>query len=757
MKCHRILTAICLLVLAGFNSLPAQQVTLEGKIRDINTHREIAGVNIVIPELQVGTTSTPTGGFNMTLAIPEPEMMVELQHIAYDTLRLTIEEALSRYYFDLQERIIPVPVVEALTIEEQLGWDRDTPQSVSVIDARVYDMGGYIDAGDLLRTDHSVQVDEELSGKKTLSIRGGLADEVIVLYNGIRMNNALDNVFDLSLLDLADLQRFEIIKGSNTVLFGPDAFSGVVNVVPRVKNDYTVRFQQKFGSYYTGNWGLNLYRNFRDLDFSYSIKKGGTRREFPDEPEGGRLLEDDAEHHTASLVYDLDKVLNSPNSFVSLMYVRSDRNFKNERDQEMLDNVDEMISLRFLGPIFNLQTINFSAAYQKMQEDQVLRFFESKADSGFLGRAIDNRTWHLNVDKSFQAGNWHGLAGYQFRHADFDIRDDRIPDSEQAYVLKDGNLLRKQHGFVGVVKYRPAYLPDRFNGPSLDLSVRWDQVNDIQERPNYNNPTTNPLEVENGVFQKNRWEEGMVKLTTLISKRSTTSTFNGYLSLGSNVKFPSLLQQTSTLATLSGDTEQSSLETERARSVEVGGDLTRDAGETMGFYGWELTGSMFYNTYERKLRSYILSGTPVALFENGPSANMFGFESRQSLFLFRKKMTLASGISKYVFSDPGAFPFKHNHKYTLDISLDQSGYSLRMHAFSEGEQQALLRTVDGDFIESSIPRFTNIDIHFRKFFDIRQTRLIFNASLRNLINDKFKLDGLPLREQRYYFTLGLQF
>jgi len=36
-------------------------------------------------------------------------------------------------------------------------------------------------------------------------------------------------------------------------------------------------------------------------------------------------------------------------------------------------------------------------------------------------------------------------------------------------------------------------------------------------------------------------------------------------------------------------------------------------------------------------------------------------------------------------------------------------------------------------------------------------KLILNISLRNLLDDDFKLEGLTLRDRRYYLTLGVQY
>ena len=176
-------------------------------------------------------------------------------------------------YIYLQSRVIPL---EGVRVEgervQNMEIEKDIPQTVSLIKARKFETRGFVDAADLLRTDHSIQVAEELSGKKTVSIRGGNPDDTIVLYNGVKMNRTYDNTYDLSLIDLEDIERFEIIKGSNTALYGPEAFSGVINIVPKVQYGHKIRFQQRFGTYQSGNWGLHLYNKFKGLHGSFRCR-----------------------------------------------------------------------------------------------------------------------------------------------------------------------------------------------------------------------------------------------------------------------------------------------------------------------------------------------------------------------------------------------------------------------------------------------------------------------------------------------------
>ncbi|MEK7729535.1 MAG: TonB-dependent receptor plug domain-containing protein, partial [candidate division KSB1 bacterium] len=220
--------------------LLSQEVSVSGLVRDRNTHREISGVNIFLRGTKIGTTSDFAGRFFLRLPEGGSSAPLMFRHVAYEVREISLDSVRALKTIYLQPRVIILPSVE---VEAQnvvrMEIAKDLPQPTAVLDAKNFEIRGYVDAGDLLKTDQSVQVEEELSGKKTVAIRGGNADEVIVLYNGVKMNSSYDNVFDLSLIDLEDIERFEIIKGSNTALYGPEAFSGVINIVPKVPQDYT--------------------------------------------------------------------------------------------------------------------------------------------------------------------------------------------------------------------------------------------------------------------------------------------------------------------------------------------------------------------------------------------------------------------------------------------------------------------------------------------------------------------------------------
>lgn len=66
-----------------------------------------------------------------------------------------------------------------------------------------------------------------------LFLRGSAGKQVLVLVDGVRVNDASQGAFDLSLLRADDIERIEIARGPYSSQYGSDAIGGVVQVFTR--------------------------------------------------------------------------------------------------------------------------------------------------------------------------------------------------------------------------------------------------------------------------------------------------------------------------------------------------------------------------------------------------------------------------------------------------------------------------------------------------------------------------------------------
>jgi outer membrane cobalamin receptor len=73
-------------------------------------------------------------------------------------------------------------------------------------------------------------------GTGSVYVRGADPNYTLVLVDGVRVNdptNARGGSFDLSALDMADVERVEVARGPYSAVYGGDALAGVINIVTR--------------------------------------------------------------------------------------------------------------------------------------------------------------------------------------------------------------------------------------------------------------------------------------------------------------------------------------------------------------------------------------------------------------------------------------------------------------------------------------------------------------------------------------------
>ena len=120
-----------------------------------------------------------------------------------------------------------------------------------------------------------------LGVQSDISIRGGSFDQVLILINGVRMNDAQTGHHTLYLpVEILDIERVEITKGPAARTYGQNAFSGAVNIVTKVRDENGVNASLAYGSFNTlqaslsGGFITNNKKLKQNLALNYSNSDG---------------------------------------------------------------------------------------------------------------------------------------------------------------------------------------------------------------------------------------------------------------------------------------------------------------------------------------------------------------------------------------------------------------------------------------------------------------------------------------------------
>ena len=127
----------------------------------------------------------------------------------------------------------------------------DSPDNVTVITGEEIAAGGALTAAEALARVAGVEIaDSGTAGSvKSVRIRGAASAQVLVLVDGVRMNDSRQGATDLSLLPVEMIERIEIVRGGTSALYGADAMGGVVNIITKSRAENHLTLSVSNGSY----------------------------------------------------------------------------------------------------------------------------------------------------------------------------------------------------------------------------------------------------------------------------------------------------------------------------------------------------------------------------------------------------------------------------------------------------------------------------------------------------------------------------
>jgi len=730
---------ICTVILLGIypSFLPAGEIAIRGFVADSLTQEGISDVNISVKDTDIGTTTETTGYFNLELNNPNDRMLLVFKHIAYKEKQITIGQLRK------QKKVVLVPeniLLDEVRVEAKrplAHYEQEIQNIISIYTEEKFEARGYTDAADVLNSDQSISIDENLNGTKQISVRGANENEILILYDGIKINSSYNNLFDLSMIDPTNLQQIDVIKGSNATIYGTSGNAAVINFIPKTEQDYLLKFQQRFGSYNSGNWGVQFYKNLLGVKLFSSVNQGGTSLHIADSEE---YIRNTANDYLFNVAYDFGKQPDENKKYlVKAKYMVSDRDYDNPQYDEKLSNTTKFSSIRFEGNLVRFGKTNLTLSQNDQSED-----YSWQTALMNTIRKMDENSVLFNAQQSIRFKTVNLFFNYQYDRSNLSFRNNHLdPDvlSSQAYPFD-----RKLHDFSYSVQF--------LNGSGSELPNFKEFVFNMDFKRIDDHLSDSLFSANDRSSTRKLWNESSYTVTLTFENVNPKSVVLSYFTYGIYRTIPTLYQQVQYYLYKANQEMQNLLLPEDKRTAEYGITLTDNMNSAPKY---QLTAALFHSSYDNKFREIHFNQSPITYFDNHSSANITGSEAIVSVSPFGKICAFNFSVIKYFSMNTVAFPFKSDQKFTADIVANYKKLNAEFVWINESAREGQVIDENGQPNEIRIDKYSNIDVHLKYSASIWRTQCFVSFSGRNLIDKELVVQGIALYDRRFYFTFGFEF
>jgi len=252
------------------------QNTLQGITKDMETNKAIEGVHVFIPELQKGTITNVDGTFELN-NLPEGSFKVQFSHIGYKNIIRNVTIA-SDTVNQMQILLDPTVIRSETVVISAGNYSTQHDNAIKIEMLQTRDMEGLSApslSGKLTRIP-GVSMISKGTGVTKPVIRGLSNSNILVLNNGVKLENFQFSENHPFMVDEFGTDRVEVIKGPASLLYGSDAVGGIINIIrekPAPDNTLEADFTQKYHSN-TNGYVTNLGVKGTHDDYFWGVRGG---------------------------------------------------------------------------------------------------------------------------------------------------------------------------------------------------------------------------------------------------------------------------------------------------------------------------------------------------------------------------------------------------------------------------------------------------------------------------------------------------
>ncbi|MCF6168190.1 TonB-dependent receptor [Lutibacter sp.] len=279
---------VIVIILLSFTGALAQNATIKGKIKQIDSTTAMSGVSIYLDKTNIGSTSNSTGNY-IIKNVPEGNHTLVASAIGYHTIKKEIsikENEVLTINFTMVEAVSSLSEVVIMTggvtgIKGIMG-------SVHYITPKEIQKFSYTDVNRILRAVPGVNIQEEdgFGLRVNIGLRGtGVerSSKITVMEDGVLMAPAAYAAPAAYYFPtIGRMQAIEILKGSSQIKYGPHTTGGAINLIStQIPYEFSGRINLFTGSFGGKNLHAfvgNSYKNFAYIVETFQYSSNGFKK-----------------------------------------------------------------------------------------------------------------------------------------------------------------------------------------------------------------------------------------------------------------------------------------------------------------------------------------------------------------------------------------------------------------------------------------------------------------------------------------------
>ena len=205
------------------------QNQIKGKVTDIN-NEPLIGASVSLPELNKGTITNQAGEYLIS-NVPNGKIKIQFSFVGYNTEIKTIAISQTENEVNALLTIAIIQSQEVVITGGYVSSQHENAVKIDVLRSKDIALLGTPNFMESLTKVPGVDMIAKGQGVSKPVIRGLSMNDVLVMNNGVRIENYQFSENHPLGIDDNDVERVEIIKGPASLLYGSDAIGGVINFI----------------------------------------------------------------------------------------------------------------------------------------------------------------------------------------------------------------------------------------------------------------------------------------------------------------------------------------------------------------------------------------------------------------------------------------------------------------------------------------------------------------------------------------------